>query len=161
MGAMSFSLYILAAAWQDGRRKAVSGWLLLFFFVHFLTSQIVRRVFEVDMAKKPASIWYQGMCTDPSLLPLWAGCLIGVALLLVSRVTEGALGGGDRLFFFIAGIYLGFWKNLFLLCTSLSLCSITGIAYMVLGRVQGKDYRKRKLPFLLFTLPAGLWLACG
>lgn len=160
MSRMSFFFYIVATAWQDGRKKAVSGWLLLFFFVHFLTSQICRLVFDVDMEKRLTAIWYQGMCADPSLLPLWAGCLIGVVLLIVSKVTEGALGEGDGLFFFIAGIYLGFWKNLFLLCSSLFFCSIAGLVYMVLGRLKGKDYRKRKLPLLVFALPAGMWLAC-
>lgn len=157
---MSFFLYIVAAAWQDGRRKAVSGWFLLFFFVHFIVSQVCHRIFREDMDMQQASLWFRGMAADSSVSYLWAGCLIGAALFLISRITDGALGQGDGLFFLIAGIYLGFWKNLFLLVSALFFCSITGLVYMILGRLKGKDYRKRTLPLLVFTVPAGILLAC-
>ncbi len=157
---MSFFLYIIAAAWQDGRRKAVSGWFLLFFFVHFIVSQICHRMFRADMDIRQASVWFRGMSADSSLGNLWAGCLIGVALFLISWITEGALGRGDGSFFFIAGIYLGFWKNLFLLVSTLFLCSIAGLGYMTFGRLYGKDYRKKTLPLLVFAVPAGILLAC-
>lgn len=157
---MSFFLYIIAAAWQDGKQKAVSGWFLLFFFVHFIVSQICHRIFWANMDVQQASFWFRGMSANSSLGNLWAGCLIGAALFLISRITEGALGQGDGLFFLIAGIYLGFWKNLFLLVSTLFLCSIAGLIYMVLGRLNGKDYRKKTLPLLIFTVPAGILLAC-
>lgn len=156
---LSFFLYLITAAWQDGRRRSVSGWMLLFFFSHFLASQVCQWVFPVDMERFPARFWYHGMMGKTQLWLLWAGSLIGAALLLISRLTEGALGEGDGLFFLIAGIYLGFWKNLILLCSALVLCSFTGLLVMVWGQFHGKDYRKKQLPFLVFTLPAGIFLA--
>lgn len=157
---MSFFLYVIAAAWQDGRRKAVSGWFFLFFFVHFVTLQVCHRLYYGEISVGQTSIWFRGMSTDSSPGSLWAGCMIGVILFLIGRITEGALGAGDGMFFLIAGLYLGFWRNLFLLGSTLFLCSIAGLIYLVWGRVQGRDYRKRTLPLLIFTLPAEMLLLC-
>ena len=63
------------------------------------------------------------------------------------------------IFFIIAGIYLGVWKNLLLFFSSLMLCSFFGLALFLWGWFQGKDYRKKRLPFLMFTLPMGFYLA--
>ena len=157
---MSFFVYVLMSAWQDGKRRAVSGWLFWFFFVHFLTSQICCYGFSANIENLPAAFWFHGIADKSGVCSLWMGSLIGGVLLLISYFSEGALGKGDGIFFFIAGIYLGFWKNLILLSSSLFLCSFAGLAYFVWGRMQGKDYRKRGLPFLIFTVPAGIFFAC-
>ena len=89
---MSFILYVVMAAWQDGRKRAVSGWVFLFFFVHFLTSQICQKVFPVNMDQMPAAFWYQGMAVGTKMSFLWMGSLIGVVLLIISKCSGGALG---------------------------------------------------------------------
>lgn len=155
---MSFFLYIMTAAWQDGKNRSVSGWLLLFFFTHFLTSQICRYMGLADWTWQPAAVWFRGMELQQAPWFLFAGCLIGAVLLFVSRVTEGAVGAGDGLFFLVSGVYLGFWRNLFLFGSALALCSLAGLCILVWGQMKGKDYRKKKLPFLIFTIPAGILL---
>ncbi len=157
---MCFLLYVIMAAWQDGKSQRISGWLLLFFFVHFFVSQICWKVLGEDSGSYPQSLWFHGMEVDVSPWYLLAGSMIGILLLLISRLSDGALGSGDGLFFLITGLYLGFWKNLFLFCSALILCSMFGLIYVVAGSVQGKDYRKKALPFLLFALPAGIFLVC-
>ena len=157
---MCFLLYVLTAAWQDGKRQVISGWLLLFFFVHFFVSQVCWKVLGEEKGDYPQSLWFRGMAVNVSLWYLLAGCMIGILLLLISKASCGALGSGDGLFFFVTGIYLGFWKNLFLFCSTLFLCSIFGLIYVVSGSLQGKDYRKKSLPFLIITLPAGIFLVC-
>ena len=155
---MSFFLYIVAAAWQDGRRKSVSGWLFLFFFSHFLVTRICQKAAVVDMGKFPASFWYHGMLVNARSGVLGMGCLLGGILLLIGRLSRGALGEGDGIFFIIAGIYLGFWKNLALLVSALILCSFSGLVLFLWGQMQGRDYRKKTLPLLVFTLPMGIYL---
>lgn len=154
---LSFFLYMMAAAWQDGRRKSVSGWLFLFFFSHFFVAQICQKA-GVDMEKLPASFWFHGMSVNARIMALGMGSLFGGILFLISKCSQGALGEGDGIFFIIAGIYLGFWKNLVLFFSALLLCSFFGLALLVWGRMQGKDYRKKTLPFLVFTLPMGIYL---
>lgn len=155
---LSFFLYLVLAAWQDGRRRAVSGWLFLFFFSHFLVSQICQKVVDVNMEGLPASLWYRGMAVDGRGAVLGLGVLFGALLLLISKCSRGALGEGDGIFFIVAGIYLGLWKNLILFFSALGLCSVFGLFLLFWGWLHGKDYRKKKLPFLLFTLPAGVYL---
>ena len=105
---LSFFLYLILAAWQDGRKRAVSGWLFLFFFSHFLVSQVCQKMIDVNMEQLPASFWYHGMMADGKISVLAMGGLLGVVLLLISKCSRGALGEGDGIFFIIAGIYLGF-----------------------------------------------------
>lgn len=155
---MSFFMYMIAAAWQDGKRQVISGWLMLFFFVHFLFSQICWKLLGARKGYYPQSLWFRGMTVDQPLWYLLAGCMVGAALLLLSCIAKGALGAGDGWFFFVTGLYLGFWKNLLLLCSALFFCSLFGLGYVVFGGIKGKDYRKKTLPFLVFTLPAGIWL---
>lgn len=156
---MSFILYVTACAWQDGRKRAVSGWLFLFFFVHFAMSQVCQGMLAADMQQFPASFWYRGMLRSTSVWQCIGGSLIGLALLVVNRITEGGIGEGDGIFFLITGIYLGFWKTFFLLAASLFLCSIVGLGYVACGRLTGKGNKKKKLPFLVFTFPVGIFLA--
>ncbi len=51
---MSFWIYLSVAAWQDGRHQAVSGRVFLFFFAHFLTSQVCQCVCGADLQEMPA-----------------------------------------------------------------------------------------------------------
>jgi leader peptidase (prepilin peptidase)/N-methyltransferase len=157
---MSFFLYLTVTAWQDGRKKAVSGWIFLFFFVHFLVSQICQRVLLADMEKFPANFWFYGLSGEQSIWILLAGCSIGAALLGISRLTEGALGAGDGIFFVITGLYLGFWRNLLLLSSALFLCSMAGLACLIWEKGKGNNCRKKTLPFLVFAFPAGILLMC-
>ncbi len=156
---MSFFLYLAAAAWQDGREKQVSGWVFLFFSVHFLTTQICQSIVLADMGRFPANVWFYGIAKSPSPWELLWGCLIGAALLGISRITEGALGEGDGLFFMVSGLYLGFWRNLFFFVASLFLCSMAGLVFLARGKYKGEGCRKKTLPFLLFAFPVGMLLA--
>ena len=87
------------------------------------------------------------------------GAGIGIVLLAAAFFTKEAIGFGDGLLICVTGIYLGFWKNLLLFFSSLMLCSFFGLALFLWGWFQGKDYRKKRLPFLMFTLPMGFYLA--
>lgn len=155
---MSFFLYVILAAWQDGKRKMVSGWLFLFFFSHFLVSQICQKITEVNMNTLPASLWYRGMEVNGNVVFLGMGALLGAVIFLLSRCSRGALGEGDGIFFIVAGIYLGFWKNFILFFSALFLCSVFSLFFLLWGWIHGKDYRRKKLPFLVFTLPVGVYM---
>lgn len=48
-----------------------------------------------------------------------AALIPGILLLVLSKITKGAVGQGDGFFFLVSGMYLGFWDNvalLFLAC---------------------------------------------
>ncbi len=158
---MSFLVYLLAAAWQDYRYRAVSERVFLVFLVHYLTARFDLYVCQADLQEMPVSLWYYGMLQEASPVSLIGGASLGAVMMLLSRVSGGSLGMGDGIFFLISGIYLGFWRNLMLLCAALLLCSGAGLYCIVRGRATGRDCRKKRLPFLVFALIPGIVLAVG
>ena len=79
-------------------------------------------------------------------------------LLMLSKMTEGAVGPGDGMLFFITGIYLGFWKNVMLLWGSLLLCSCWGIGLLAVRQIKWTAGKRTEIPFLPFVLPVGIWI---
>lgn len=152
---MVFFIYLAAAAWQDVRRREISGWFLCCFGAVFFILQLCRRIIPetwgIDL-----SMLSKGMSTSLSLEELAGGMAIGAALLFIGQITKGAIGTGDGLFFLVSGCYLGFYKNLFFLCISLFLSSGAGLLCLVWGRRKGQDWRGKKLPFLVFAFLPGI-----
>ena len=75
------------------------------------------------------------------------GMLIGLFLYIVSKISDGAIGEGDALVYFLTGVALGFFRNLELLICSLFLSSLVSGFLLVFRRV-GK---KERIPLVPFT----------
>ncbi len=87
-------------------------------------------------------------------LEILGGILIGIMLLLLAKMTREKIGYGDGWIFVVAGIYLGFRGNIYLLLLSLFLASSASICLLVFKKVN----RKTELPFVSFLLPGYLLL---
>ncbi len=129
-----FLSFAAIAAWQDFRNRQVSLLLFLIFAVAALPFCVA----------------------DP------AGCLPGIipglVLLLISRLTAGAVGFGDGLFFIVSGLYLGAFGNFTLLFASFFLGGIFSLAVFVIQRIKNNRYAgKETLPFLPFAAAAALF----
>lgn len=81
---------------------------------------------------------------------------IGGGLLLLSRITNEAVGKGDGWFFLVSGIYLGAVKNLVLLAGGLGVCFLLSVVLMFKGILQGTDRGRLRIPLLPFLIPAGI-----
>lgn len=84
--------------------------------------------------------------------------IIGGAILIVSKLTRGAIGEGDGWFFVASAGYLVIEEEGILLISGLivSWCWSIGL---VLYRIWNKgNNRKDTLPFLACMWPAGIWL---
>lgn len=82
-------------------------------------------------------------------LVIWdslGGAVIGFLILIFSRLTNGQIGSGDGVVFFITGILLGTIDNFILLTTSLFLTCMISLFLLILKKVS----RKTKIPFLPF-----------
>jgi prepilin signal peptidase PulO-like enzyme (type II secretory pathway) len=79
-----------------------------------------------------------------------SGMVIGIALLLLNRITKGKIGAGDALVYTVTGAALGFTRNLELLMLSLLFASLAAIALIVIRHV-GRNYA---MPFIPFTAVA-------
>lgn len=81
--------------------------------------------------------------TVPEIL---GGMAIGIVMFLISILSNESIGKGDALILTISGIYLGFWKNLFLLFGACLLLGMVGMVYLARGK------RRITLPFVPFLL---------
>lgn len=147
-----FSVFLLAAAWQDGKSRRISvRFLGLFCFVG-----------AVICIKKGVETWQKGEWSVWFLMPLLAAALPGVMLLFLSRITGGEVGEGDGVFFLGAALFLD-WETCMLLFAGGLLCgSAVGVGMIVWGLIKRKSVRGLRLPFLLCLLPVwGCLLAGG
>ena len=129
-----FGMFLLAAAWEDGRKKSISIWLLLSGGAAGIVLCLLQRE---DSFK-------------------YTGCLVGLALLAVSKLSKESVGTGDGCFFIISGLFLPALSNLILFFYGLSLSGIFCGLFFLLNRLKGNDVGKERIPFIPFLVP--VWL---
>lgn len=147
---LGFLGFLTAASWQDARKGAID----LRIFQGFALYGVICQSLMLGVG-----IWEQGGVAMEQLRS--AGSLagaagIGVALLVLSDVTEEGIGKGDGWFFLVSGLYLGLWKNAVFFMGSL-LVSLPFCMVLFLRCIsEGRSARGVRLPFLPFTVPAGI-----
>ena len=133
---IAFLLFWCIAAWQDLRMKSVSLWV---FIVFAIVALLIRKGVSLDMVFS-------------------AG--VGLILLGIGILFQGAVGEGDGMFFLVSGLYLPVIDNCLLLLYSLLFCSVFSIIIIMAGICTNRNLRSRTVPFLPFLLPAGIWMVC-
>lgn len=140
-----FLCFLLAAAWQDLRRRQVDICLYL--------------IFGISAGMLGLGRWL-ALGETYDILGHMAGSALGAALLGAGLASRGGIGMGDGCFFLVSGLMLGFWENLALLCYSTLCCGVFCLGYLVWCRVRaGEHVGKRTVPFLPFAVLPGIWLA--
>jgi leader peptidase (prepilin peptidase)/N-methyltransferase len=132
-----FTCFLLAAAWQDFREKSI-GLKLCFAF-----GIIGAFLIFTDIA---------------SLRTYLSGGAIGFLILVISHITDGAIGQGDGLFFIVSGLYTGFGMNLKLLLYGAFFNGIICLMIYLIGIMKGEDRRKTAIPFLPCLVPVWIGL---
>ena len=132
-----FTTFLAAAAWQDLRNKSVSVWLYL------------------GYGAVACAIRLTG--GEPVLQAL-SGGLVGVVLLAAGRLTAGAIGIGDGLFFVVSGLYLSFYDNVRLLLYGILWGGIFCLFLFFYGKKHGINIHRMTVPFLPFLIPGWIWM---
>lgn len=103
---------------------------------------------------------YEWICLGQSFLirQIVLSMGVGAFLLLLSAVSNEAIGKGDGMFFLVSGLYLTFWENLVLFFNGLLLIGVFCLFFTVYRRKQGKFARSDTIPFLPFLIPGGIWM---
>lgn len=135
---ITYTVYILAAAWQDIKKKSISSWLFIVFGVLGVIENLLFKQQE----------WGQILA---SMLP-------GMLLLLLTKCSGGAIGSGDGCFFLVSALYLKVGHLIMLLCFGLMLCTMCCMGIIMSSFFTGISVRKKSLPFLPFLLPVWIWL---
>lgn len=84
--------------------------------------------------------------TDISIVECITGIMIGLFIVLISKITKGQIGIGDGLILCVTGLGLGLWKNLEMLCYAFTFAAIFSMILLV----RDMKNRKRKIPFVPF-----------
>ncbi len=153
---VGFLLFLISAALQDLKKKSIRAST---FYIWGIAGLMVRGIQilcslqqmiceETERSGKEI-FWFIAVL----VLELVLNLLPGLLLLGLSAVTEEAVGTGDGWFFLVSGLFLGFWKNMFLLMGGLFLCF--PVAVCLLMR-RGRKTVLTRLPLLPFIFPVGL-----
>lgn len=116
---------------------------------------------RIDLKKKELPLILLGICGAAGVFfsrgaafltfsEMLGGMCVGGFLLVCALVMKEGIGAGDGLLFCATGVYLGLWRNLFLLFLSSLLCAAAG-GVLLLGK---KCTRKENLAFAPFVLAA-------
>ncbi|WP_026892635.1 prepilin peptidase [Lacrimispora aerotolerans] len=132
-----FTIFLVYSAFQDGRSKTISVWLL---FAAGTAGILFIIISGQGIGDRPLS------------------CLIGLLMVGISRLSDGAIGEGDGWFFTVSGLFLNLLINLKLLVYGVFLSGFVCMGIYIFFRLKGNDVKKVTIPFLPFLLPAWIGL---
>ena len=151
-----FLMMLLIGAWQDMRNHRIKLSLIV---ISGAAGAVVRCMYimleaavryQISVSHLPFG-FIAGQFKDTAMAMAGGG-----GLLLLSRITNEAVGKGDGWFFLVSGIYLGAVKNLVLLAGGLGVCFLLSVVLMFKGILQGTDRGRLRIPLLPFLIPAGI-----
>lgn len=148
-----YSFALLAAAWEDLKSREVSLFLCL--MMAFIGMVAAGLNFLTEVAG--SAIFF----SSDKIMYKIAALTPGAVLLVLSRVSRGAVGEGDGWFFLGTGLCLGCEKTFLLLAGGILLCGLFSLPVLVMGYVYGKNRRKMEVPFLPFLVPVWFCMNMG
>ena len=86
------------------------------------------------------------------------GMAVGAAMLLLGRMTGGAVGEGDGWFILASAGYLTIEEIWILVGGGLAVSWILSMGLILYKARRGENWRKATLPLLTCMWPAGVWL---
>ena len=138
-------LFLICAAWQDGRNRQV---LVNTFLVAGVAGVFLQGIRLMAAVMEGEKLYSLALEQSLSLLP-------GLGLLGLSVVTGEKIGKGDGWFFLISGLYLEWRKILLFLMGTMAFVFVAACILLVKRQIQGKGGDGR-LPLLVYAVPAGL-----
>ena len=125
-----FLLFLLSASWQDLKKKTIKKSTFQIWGTVGVILQAAHIFSQIFMGTEKMEM----QVIVQEVTGLMFAALLGILLLSLSTATEEAMGKGDGCFFLVAGIFLGFWKNMLLLSGGLFLCFPAAVYLMIKGR---------------------------
>lgn len=138
LAAAVFLIILVCGVWQDMRYRSVSRSFLI-------------------LSGAAGGLLYAASGYGWSRMLLSSA--VGIVLLGLSILTDGGIGEGDGWFFVVTGLFLNPAENVILFLSGVVFCSVYSLTLAAAAFAGGRNIRRRKLPFLPYLLPIGLWLA--
>ena len=121
---------LIVSAIQDGLYKKISVWVIGLAFL--------------------ATCICIPFCNLLSLGSRIGGLIVGLSIMLLSKITGGKIGMGDGLVLCVIGIGLGLWQTMEVVALALFFAAILSIILLSFGKAD----RKKKIAFVPFLLLA-------
>ena len=115
--------------------------------------KVPRDVLLICMA---GSVIYQVVTKEVNWGLSAAGGFVGILFLMMSRLTQEAIGYGDSLAIMILGIYLGIWGLLEVLVTSFFILAVIALFFLAVRQKK----KKVTFPFYPFLTAGYLFGVC-
>lgn len=142
---------MLGMAWRDWRKREI--WL-----IPCICLALAAAAWRIWMAMSGAAFPLE----EPAAALLRAAgemalaAVPGIILLILSRVSAGAVGEGDGYFMISAGLCLGIRQVMELFFFGVMLCGLYCLGALCVGAMRGRDMRSAAVPFLPFMVP--VWI---
>lgn len=133
-----FGIFLLMAAWQDGKEQKISVFLFLIAGVAGGVLLLLQGQWGINR-----------LCSS----------LTGVGLLVLSRLSREAIGYGDGLFFIVSGLFLPLNVNLQMLIFGLTVSGLVSGGIIFIGIIKGRNRNRKTLPFIPFLIPVWIGMA--
>lgn len=134
-------------------------WIFLVFLVWAVWEDIRTRTVRQGLLAAAGSIGLGvSLLSGRNIPEVLSSAAVGIFLLILGQITDGGIGEGDGWFFIVTGFFLKPAENFMLFLSGLVFCSVYSLAYMAASFIGGVCVRQKRLPFLPFLLPVGLWL---
>ncbi len=130
-------LGLTLAAWEDLRSREFPYWIFWFWLIPGLGNVVTD------------SVWKH-----------LGAASVGTGMLLVSRVTGGALGAGDGLFFLLSACYLDLQETVLLFLMALGISCLWSMTAVLRSFATAAAGKTMTIPFLACAWLPGLWLIC-
>lgn len=119
-----------------------------------LALSAIRDIRKREVSKRMVGVYFwlavlgHGMSGEGLTGAILAGVLPGCVCLMLSRISQEALGYGDSMLILVIGISLGLERCMTLVCWAFILSGIWALILLVVRRIG----RKREMPFVPFLL---------
>ena len=132
--------FMLVCALSDLRNKAVD----IRIFAAMLAAEIVMCIWR--LAKGGEIRW----------ISILTGGIQGILLGILSRVSKGALGAGDAVYFTLTGFILGGKANGIFIAGTVFAAALIGLVILMIGTWKKKRGVRQDFPLLPIALPIGV-----
>ena len=148
-------LFLIAAGFMDLFSKSVPAGLFLIFLIPGIPIFCYTGFYQPLLTLDPGEITL--LLRLGILMKAFSAFLPGLGLLIISRVSGGAVGIGDACFFLISALYLSPPENFLLFISGIFLAGLYSIVLLMIFRIR-KTKCLVSFPFLPFLLPGFLAL---
>ncbi|MGN0399211.1 MAG: prepilin peptidase [Blautia sp.] len=142
-GKIAALLFLSFMSLEDFKEKSVSVWKILLFLAAGLTYLLV---FQTVLWSQSLSLY-----TLIALLP-------GIALLLLTKISQGAIGAADGLIVLGLGLWLGFWELLGVLSGAFFISAFVA-GFLIVFRKKQKNDSIPFIPFLVLSMCTSLLIS--